>query len=435
MTNVLITGAGVDKTAGLDFPLANQLLAEVSRFIKGDGKEFDEALRSALPNLRFDFNRFINQEIEGITRKDIQELREVVESIHEVTQGMDDDDIIKKKGTVISTLFNKLVEIQASSQIDNATYDLIREAFGDDYTESDFIIDIHKMSLSDTFKSILKHTLKESLSENSNAVANAMSAKMLDIEQLLIQKFLGFYNQNGSDVRNYIYISWCLWGYLVWKQQNVLRNIDDGNLPFYGNLPANISVITLNYTTFLENAGLNYVNYFHGGLGEYVRMDTRQILPIELSLDFNLAQFITNEIKPNIDLSPEHVSEQRHVIPSLVPPLKLKPILSHNYIKKWSKAADTIHQAQKIVVVGYSFNSADEHFNDIIRNSANHNYDIIAPDAISAGYMRRIEKVFGVALDNFTNTRVQEKLAKTTSNIRLISARADEVNIGELFNQ
>ncbi len=433
MSKVLITGAGVDKTTGLDFPLANQLLAEVSRFIKGEGSEFDNALRAALPNLRFDFNRFINHEIEGITRKDIHELREVVEAIHQATQGLEDDDIVKKKGVVISTLFNKLVEIQTSSQIDDATYVLIREAFGDDYTESDFIIDIHKMSLSDTFKSILKHTLRESLTDNSNVVANAISARMLDIEQLLIQKFLGFYNHNAADVKNYIYIAWCLWGYLVWKQQNVLNAFAGVNLPFYCNLPSDIKAITLNYTTFLEKAGLDYVNYFHGGLGEYVRMDTRQLLPIDLSSDFNLANFITEEIQPNIDLSATNVGDQRHVIPSFVPPLKLKPILSHNYIKKWNEAAEIIHSAQKVVVVGYSFNNADEHFNDIIRNRMNHRYDIVAPDATTEGYIRRIEKVFGVASATFTSTRIQEKSAKTTTNIRLISARADEIDIRRLF--
>lgn len=63
MNKVLITGAGVDKTTGIDFPLANKLLTEVSRFINGDGASFEKSIRNALPGLRFDFNRFINNEI------------------------------------------------------------------------------------------------------------------------------------------------------------------------------------------------------------------------------------------------------------------------------------------------------------------------------------------------------------------------------------
>ena len=47
----------------------------------------------------------------------------------------------------------------------------------------------------------------------------------------------------------------------------------------------------------------------------------------------------------------------------------------------------------------------------------------------------RIKKVFGVSLAVFTTTNIQNKPAKTTNNIRLISTNADEVNISQLFNE
>ena len=43
---LLITGAGVDRTAGIDFPLANTLLADVTRYLDGPGKMVDQALRA-----------------------------------------------------------------------------------------------------------------------------------------------------------------------------------------------------------------------------------------------------------------------------------------------------------------------------------------------------------------------------------------------------
>jgi hypothetical protein len=49
---LLITGAGVDRTPGIDFPLANTLLADVTRYLDGPGKTVDEALRKMLPGLR-----------------------------------------------------------------------------------------------------------------------------------------------------------------------------------------------------------------------------------------------------------------------------------------------------------------------------------------------------------------------------------------------
>ncbi|WP_429078137.1 hypothetical protein [Aeromonas veronii] len=435
MNKVLITGAGVDKTTGIDFPLANKLLTEVSRFINGDGASFEKSIRNALPGLRFDFNRFINNEIENITKKDIEQLKKIVELVSDAERKIEDDsDISKKRGQVIIRLFEKLVEIKNASHIDDETFQLISEAFGMEFTESDFIIDVHKMSLSETFKLILKITLKESLASDGNPIADAIASYMLDIEQLLIQKFLGFYSQNQADVKNYIYISWCLWGYLVWKQNSVLTSFDKSKMPFYSALPKGINAITLNYTTFLANAGLENVIYFHGGLSEYVRMDTRQLLPIHNLEDIDLKKFIDEEISSNIDFSNNDVENQKHVIPSMVPPLKLKPILSHKYIDTWARAAELIHNSQKVVVIGYSFNNADEHFNDIIRNSITRKYDIVAPDVLSDAFLRRIEKVFNVPISNFSNTNVQGKSAKTTQHIRLISAYANQLDINQLFN-
>lgn len=436
MNKVLITGAGVDKTNGIDFPLANKLLTEVSRFINGEGAFFERSIRNALPGLRFDFNRFINNEIENITKKDIIQLKKIVELVSEAESKIEDEsDISKKRGLVIIRLFEKLVEIKNASHIDDETFKLISEVFGNEFTESDFVIDVQKMSLSETFKLILKVTLKESLAADGNPIADAIASHMLDIEQLLIQKFIGFYNQNQADVKNYIYISWCLWGYLVWKQNKVLANFEDSNMPFYSNLPKNIDAITLNYTTFLSNAGLNNVIYFHGGLSEYVRMDTRQLLPINDLENINLKEFIDGEISSNIDFSSHNIEDHRHVIPSMVPPLKLKPILSNKYIETWAKSADLIHNSEKVVVIGYSFNNADEHFNDIIRNSTTRKYDIVAPDVLSDVFLKRIEKVFGVPTNNFSNTKIQGKNAKTTQHIRLISAYANELDIGKLFNE
>ncbi|MDR2430532.1 MAG: hypothetical protein LBD14_06590 [Puniceicoccales bacterium] len=47
---LLITGAGVDRTQGIDFPLANTLLADISLYLESNGKSVDVALRKMLPN-------------------------------------------------------------------------------------------------------------------------------------------------------------------------------------------------------------------------------------------------------------------------------------------------------------------------------------------------------------------------------------------------
>ena len=50
MKHLLITGAGVDRSKGIDFPLANTLLGGITGFLKTEeGKRIDEVLREMLP--------------------------------------------------------------------------------------------------------------------------------------------------------------------------------------------------------------------------------------------------------------------------------------------------------------------------------------------------------------------------------------------------
>ncbi len=437
---LLILGAGADRTTGIEFPMANTLLPAITQYLDGDGKAVDAALRDALPGLRFTFVRLINNAVDNLTNREIGELKSVIKRVQVVVDSIaDDSSIVKKQGMLIVRLFNKLVGVATESQIDDETYNLIKEVFPEDAQDidsHDSIVDIHKLPLSETFKTIFKTTLKQSLTTSSNDVATALGMDMLDVEKLLIDKFLGFYNNKSSEIKNYIYISWCLWAFLVHRQEKVLSTYNGSPLPFYGNIPAGIKAITLNYTSFLEKTlGRENCVYFHGGLAEYVRMDTRDLIPIENIAGCNPAQLITDEVAPNIVVTDENTENQRHVIPALVPPLRLKPILSHKYIELWHKASEWVQQADKIVVVGYSFNAADEHFNDIMRVNHGKKFDVVGPCVHDQAFIVRIEKVLGVPTGNWTNCNVQNLPAKKAGSVRLIKANADEVNLSELFEQ
>ena len=443
MKHLLITGAGVDRSKGIDFPLANTLLGGITGFLKTEeGKRIDEVLREMLPNMRFSFNSMIKTAVDKIVTREPDEQRKMVKRVQEAIKGLSEDDRIYKHGMLIIRLFNKLVTIAENSNLDEEIENLIREVFpnkADDLIDSDSILDIHKLSLSDTFKEILKITLRLGLEGKSHAVAEALGAEMLNIELLLIEKFLGFYNNKSADIKSYIYISWVLWAYLVFKQKEVLEALSkkrNAKMPFYGKLPTSLRAITLNYTSFLENQlGKENVIYFHGGLAEYVRMDTRNLLPIEDLNHLNVSEFLHSTIKPSIDVTNDNTEEQKHIIPSLVPPLRLKPILSHKYIELWAKASEWVQEADHIVIVGYSFNSADEHFNDILRNLyANKKIDIIVPEATTEYFKGRIEKIFGFSASQFDRVTVQGKPALQKSKIRLIKAIATDIDIDKLFN-
>lgn len=435
---LLILGAGVDRTTGIDFPLANTLLADVTRYLDGPGKDVDTALREMLPGLRFSFINMIARAVDKITTREPHEQKAMVQRVQDVIAHLGpEQEAVRKHGELIIRLFNKLAVIAKESQLDEEIAALIREVFpkdADEFIDSDSILDIHKLSLSDTFKTVLKRTLKLGLSSERHEVAAALGADMLNIETLLIEKFLGFYNEKPNDIKNYIYISWALWAYLVAKQKEVLSSHNDGLLPFYGAIPKDVRAITLNYTAFLQQSlGDAQTIYFHGGLGDYVRMDTRDLLPVDDILGCDPAKFIREIVAPSVDVSPEDVRQQRHVIPALVPPLRLKPILSHRYIELWSEASEWVKQAEHVVVVGYSFNNADEHFNDILRCHPDRRIDIVVPEAVSPTFVSRMEKVFGTAANQYNSIKINGFNAMKAKKVRLIAAKAGEINLAELF--
>ena len=436
---LLILGAGVDRTPGIDFPLANTLLADVMRYLDGPGKDVDTALRKMLPGLQFRFSNMIARAVDKIATREPHEQKAMVQRVQDAIAGLGpEQEAIRKHGDLIIRLFNKLATIAEHSQLDDETEALIREVFpneADDLIDSDSILDIHKLSLSDTFKTVLKRTLRMGLSAERHEVAAALGADMLNIETLLIEKFLGFYNDKPSDIKNYIYIAWALWAYLVAKQKEVLEAHGDKTLPFYGGIPSDVRAITLNYTAFLEQSlGEDKTIYFHGGLGDYVRMDTRDLLPVDQILNCDPAQFIREVVAPNVDVNHEDIRQQRHVIPALVPPLRLKPILSHRYIELWSEASDWVREAEHVVVVGYSFNNADEHFNDILRCHNDRRIDIVVPEATCPAFVARMEKVFGTAANQYNTIKVNGFSALKAKKVRLIAAKAGEVNLAELFD-
>lgn len=436
--NLLITGAGVDRTKGIEFPLADTLLPEVTDYLRRDGVKVDAMLRRAIPRLRFTFTGIIQQAIGQITSKDPSDLKTFVAKIsHETEKIVDENSIQKKQGLLIVRLFNRLVTIAENNTIDEETEKLLREVFPTDADEliaNDSIVDIRHLSLSETFKTVLKRSLQESLSTTANPIAKALGSELLNIERLLIEKFLGFYNRASSDIKNYIYIAWCLWAYLVHKQQQVYARFrESDNMPFYGTIPKGTRAITLNYTSFLEDRlGKGNVIYFHGGLAEYVRMDTRDLNDIE-NLRRPPEDILERIVTPNLDLGSDNPDDQVHVIPALVPPLRLKPILSRRYIEFWHNADQWVKHAKRVIIIGYSFNTADEHFNDILRTHDSKDYIVVGPDTHTEVFKRNMQRVLGAPLRHFTSCEMQGHPCLKAGHVRLVKCYADQFNIEAAF--
>lgn len=105
----LITGAGVDCTTGIDFPLANTLLADVTRYLDRPGKAVDDALRAMLPGMRFSFNNMSARAVDKIGTREPHEQKVMVQRVQAVIKELAvDKNHIRKHGELIIRLFNKL---------------------------------------------------------------------------------------------------------------------------------------------------------------------------------------------------------------------------------------------------------------------------------------------------------------------------------------
>lgn len=435
MMTLLILGAGVDKTKGIDFPTMDSLLTAVANYSLNEGKEVDTMLRAMLPNLRFSFSSMITHAMDKIVTRDIGEQKALIDKLDRITKQEGLDEKMSLHAKLLAKLFNKLVTISEEAELDTDIEDLIKKVFedkADEYLGSDAVIDINKISLSETFKIVLKETLKLSMQGKDHVVARVLGGEMLSIESLLIEKFIGFYTGKQSDIKNYLYISWMLWSFLVAEEKRVRKN--NQKLPFYSSIPSAWKSITLNYTSFIaDSIGKENVIYFHGGLPQYVDMSTRQYMSIEDYENKDILNFFDKYVIPNTYVSDNQAERQKCVIPAFVPPLKIKPVLSCRYIETWYTAAKWMKDAEKIVCIGYSFSTADDHFNDIIRNNiAGKEVFIVGPYVDSADSFQHFEDIFSCPINSWTKGELQGKPLWTHQNIHLVKACADEIDLHKL---
>ncbi|PHJ14579.1 hypothetical protein IM41_00365 [Fervidobacterium sp. SC_NGM5_G05] len=420
----LIIGAGVDKTNGIGLPLANELIPGIAIFAKKEGKKYEEAITSFLPNLRFSFNKIIQDSIELFASYDESKIGKIIKDLENESENGKDKlifDVLKK-------LFSKVKNIKEEGKLDDETIKDIEKLLDEESKKElsdEYIIELSKASFTDSFRLILKAILKRSIENPNNPISKVLSQHFLDLESLLAKTFLGFYTESLTEIKKYLYISWMLWAYLKTREKEVLEK---ESIPFYPNIPEDFKVISFNYTSFLsKRTNLKKENYlyFHGVLDKYLKFDTRTWIELECE---DIHEFLENTVRQNTDLK-----NGKYLLPGIIPPLKLKPVLSSNFIEDWYKANEWIQNSKRIIVIGYSFNYADEHFNDIIRkklNNSNQVLYIINPDA--ENLKERIKKIFSLSDNYFTGIEKKEHLVFSSEKIKIIGAKADEIALDSI---
>lgn len=428
---IVVLGAGVDATFG--FPTSSCLIPRIVEFLETEeGKLIDATLRKAIGSVRFHFDKFVSNAIDRLAKDLDKELVTICRNIrNELEHNASLTDGQRKLGDLIFRLFRKIIDIKTGATIDAETESLIEEVF-DTVVKDDTIIDFNHLNYTDTFKNIIIEILQKSMHENANPILRHVYKNILDIEQLLSQYFYGFYTGHVSYVRDYLYISWILWAYLVNEEQKRISGdtgeANEDPVPgIYAQLrDKDCQVVTFNYTTYAQKASSTAL-YFHGSLMEYVDVENKNDFLLDDLEYINLPEFFKDKLSAEISFDADHKTLP---IPSFMPPLKLQPIISKRYIDIWYHASQLMARASKIVILGCSFTVADNYFCDILRE--NHDAELIIIDKDMETVSRNVCNILQLSSNRYTRQIVNGKeLRKYNNRITIIEADLADVNLDD----
>ena len=429
--SLVVLGAGVDATIGL--PTSADLIPRIVDFLETDeGKTLDAILRKAIGRVHFHFDKFVSTAIDRLA-KDLD--REIVSICHNINDELANnaslDESQRKLGMLIVRLFKKVLDFKKGAEIDAETMNLIEEVFNT-VVKDDSIIDLSHLNYTDTFKNIIVEILQKSIHESNNPILRHIYKNMLDIEQLLAGYFYGFYTGQNSYIRDYLYISWILWAYLVSEeQQKAQENVaieNKDNHTIYDQLEGkDCQVITFNYTSYASQTSPTAL-YFHGSLKEYVDVENNNDFLHDDLTTIDLEDFFKNQLAAEISFDPDHKSIP---IPSFLPPLKLRPVISKHYIDTWYHASQMVLRASKIIILGYSFSSADNYFCDMLRE--NHDAQIIIIDKNMETASRNVCRCLQLDANRYTKQiKDGHEIRKYNNRVTIIGADLSDVNLDDV---
>jgi len=235
---------------------------------------------------------------------------------------------------------------------------------------SDLVLDPQRLTLRPVIQQAVRSTLptvltQPGLSDKERALAEEILAAVSNIEELLAIHFARFLATSSlADRRTYLYLAWILWAFLKVRAAAA----DRARHSVYDELKEiSAAVITFNYTDFFPRSIRKAVLHFHGRLDEYLRADSREVVGNDEFASTNtVEQVVTLFEQLRLDVTGNNPAID---IPAIVPPTTFKPVLSRAQLRTWAAADAELDAATRVVVVGYSFAQADEHFNDLLRKS------------------------------------------------------------------
>ena len=429
---MVVTGADVDATLGL--PTSANLIPRIADFLATDeGKAIDAALRKAVGSVRFSFDKFVEKAVDDLAQNLDRELVAIYRNVNrelESNGSLTDDH--RKLGKLIVLLFHKIIDVKENASIDSETEGLIQDVLGTNVTD-DTIIDFSRLSYTETFRTVIVEILRKSMHESDNPILRHVYRNIFDIDQLLSQYFYGFYQDRPGYIRTYMYISWILWAYLISEEQRIAAaHAEDSTLP---DMPAvytqlrgmDADIVTFCYTSFARTAK-PAAHYFHGSLMEYVDVENKNDIPLGNLQTLDILDFFQHRLARQINFGTSDDPHRSLPIPSFLPPLKLKPVISKRYIDVWYQTGEMLKHAKRIILLGVTLSTVDPDFADMLRESQAESITIITRDlpAASAALCRILQ----LSSHAYTPCEVSGHEARKYGNrIIVIEAAPDDINL------
>lgn len=179
-----------------------------------------------------------------------------------------------------------------------------------------------------------------------------------------------------------------------------------------------IQVVTFNYTTLAAEASPSAL-YFNGNLTDYVDIENKNDLHVDDIHSLDLVAFFRERLSQEMSLEGDRIAIP---VPSFMPPLKLKPVISDRYITIWYRTSEAIRQAERILILGHSIHATERFFCDMVRNSRQAEITLIDRDMETV--CRNLCHTLQLSINRYTPLPIQGHPARKYDN-RIIVVQAD----------
>jgi hypothetical protein len=419
---VFVLGAGADIVYGL--PTMTTLLRELAEFADGDGLPIQKALRRKLPRVHFKFSDFagakgdavLNRLFSGEDKQLVAQLRAAAIKLGNDTETADLRPLIEH---LCDLAERNLLSDDEASKLAHLTHSSYEVGGGEPVLEPKLTPMAGR-----AYRHVFQHALRTDaqLSEGERKALQFFVDAVSNIEDLLSDYFMRFALDKASDKKTFLYIVWMFWAFMRVKSANLARK----DHTIYSQLASTLAgdVVTFNYTNFFDPRTTKRVRYFHGRLDEYLKVDTREVVRDDPDLADattvdGIVKFV-DKLRLSIDSIPEID------LPGIVPPTAFKPVMHRDQLLVWAEVDELLKNATEVVVVGYSFALADEHFNDLLRHAnLRSRVVVVNPDIQTASY--EACRVLGVDRDTLVETKVEGLLARRSGRLVCVAAKGEEL--------